>query len=74
MYTVYYSEYDSPDETRIGMVSAPSELVARRVAELQFIDSKIHKVMELTPPAEELKFPARALLTVSSDPSRNTMK
>ena len=29
------------------MVSAPSELVARRVAELQFIDSKIHKVMEL---------------------------
>ena len=57
MYTVYYSEYDSPHETRIGMVSAPSHMVAHRVAELQFIDSKIHKVMELTPPEEEVKFP-----------------
>ena len=57
MYTVYYSEYDSPHETRIGMVSAPSQMVAHRVAELQFIDSKIHKVMELTPPEEEVRFP-----------------
>ena len=57
MYTVYYSEFDSPNATRIGMVSAPSEMVAHRVAELQFIDSKIHKVMELTPPDEEVKFP-----------------
>ena len=32
-------------------------MVAHRVAELQFIDSKIHKVMELTPLDEEVKFP-----------------
>ena len=57
MCTVYNSEYDSPHETRIGMVSAPSQMVAHRVAELQFIDSKIHKIMELTPPEEEVRFP-----------------
>jgi len=57
MYTVYYTEHDSPEETRIGMVSASSKLIAHRIAEMQFINSTIHKIMELTPPEEETKFP-----------------
>ena len=71
MYTVYYSEYDSPEQTRIGMVSAPSELVAHRVAELQFINSKIHKVMELTPPEEEIKFPGARFINGEFRPVAN---
>lgn len=39
------------------MVSAPSQMVAHRIAEMQFINSTIHKIMELTPPEEETKFP-----------------
>ena len=57
MYTVYYSEYDSPAETRIGIVSAPSELIAHKIAEMQFINSTILKVMELTPPEGGTQFP-----------------
>ena len=57
MYTVYYAEYDSPDETRVGMVSAPSEVVAHRIAEMQFVNSTIHKVMEISPTNEETNFP-----------------
>ena len=57
MYTVYYAEYDSPEETRTGMVSAPSELVAHRIAEMQFTNSTIKKIMQLTPPEDEMKFP-----------------
>ena len=57
MYTVYYSENDSPDETRIGIVSAPSEVIAHKIAEMQFINSTIHKVMVLTPPEGETRFP-----------------
>ena len=47
MYTVYYAEHDSPEETRTGMVSAPSELVAHRIAEMQFTNSTIKKIMQL---------------------------
>ena len=57
MYTVYYAEYDSPDETRIGIVSAPSELIAHRIAKMQFINSTIHKIMEITPPDDDKNFP-----------------
>ena len=57
MYTVYYAEHDSPEETRTGMVSAPSELVAHRIAEMQFSNSTIKKIMQLAPPEEEMKFP-----------------
>ena len=57
MYTVYYSEYDSPDETRVGIVSASSQFVAQRIAEMQFVNSNIHRILETTPPEEETKFP-----------------
>ena len=57
MYTVYYTENDSPAEQRVGMVSAPSLGVAQRVAELQFINSTILKVVELTPPDREMDYP-----------------
>ena len=57
MYTIYYTDEDQPDETRIGMVSAPNSTIAHRIAEMQFINSRIHKVMELTPPEEETRFP-----------------
>ena len=57
MYTVYYAEHDSPEETRTGMVSAPSELVAHRIAEMQFTNSTIKKIMQLAPPEDEMKFP-----------------
>ena len=56
MYTVYYAEHDSPEETRTGMVSAPSELVAHRIAEMQFTNSTIKKIMQLAPPEDEMKF------------------
>ena len=57
MYTVYYAEYDSPEETRTGMVSAPSESVAHRIAEMQFTNSTIKKIMQLVPPGDRIKFP-----------------
>ena len=57
MYTVYYAEHDSPEETRTGMVSAPSELAAHRIAEMQFTDSTIKKIMQLAPPEDKTKFP-----------------
>ncbi len=57
MYTVYYAEHDSPEETRTGMVSAPSELVAHRIAEMQFTNSTIKKIMQLAAPEDEMKFP-----------------
>ena len=57
MYTVYYAEHDSPEETRTGMVSAPSELIAHRIAEMQFTNSTIKKIMQLAPPEDEMKFP-----------------
>jgi len=57
MYTIYYTDDDQPDETRIGMVSAPNSTIAHRIAEMQFINSRIHKVMELTPPEAETEFP-----------------
>ena len=57
MYTVYYAEHDSPEETRTGMGSAPSELVAHRIAEMQFTNSTIKKIMQLAPPEDEMKFP-----------------
>ena len=56
MYTVYYAEHDSPEETRTGMVSAPSEVIAHRIAEMQFTNSTIKKIMELTPREDENKF------------------
>ena len=57
MYTVYYAEHDSPEETKTGMVSAPSELIAHRIAEMQFTNSTIKKIMQLAPPEDEMKFP-----------------
>ena len=57
MYTVYYAEYDSPEETRTGMVSAPSQLVAHKIAEMQFTNSTIKKIMVLAPQKDQLKFP-----------------
>ena len=63
MYTVYYAEHDSPEETRTGMVSAPSELVAHRIAEMQFTNSTIKKIMQLAPPEDEMKFPGARFIT-----------
>ena len=57
MYKIYYTENDAPDEPRIGMVSAPNLAVACRVAEMQFVNSTITKVIEMTPPEEETRFP-----------------
>ena len=57
MYTIYYSDNDVPDEPRIGMVSAPNPGTARRIAEMQFVNSTIHRVVEMTPPDEETRFP-----------------
>jgi len=57
MFTVYYTENDSPAEQRIGMVSAPNLGVAQRIAELQFVNSTILKVVELTPPNRDMQFP-----------------
>lgn len=57
MYTVYYAEKDLPDETCIGMVSAPNASIAHRVAEMQFVDSTILRVVELTPPECETRYP-----------------
>ena len=54
------------------MVSAPSQMVAHRVAELQFIDSKIHKAWNLHPQRKR-KFPVRAI-NGEFRPIRNTMK
>ena len=62
MYTVYYAEHDSPEETRTGMVSAPSELVAHRIAEMQFTNSTIKKIMQLAPPEDEMKFPGARVI------------
>ena len=39
------------------MVSAPSELAAHRIAEMQFTDSTIKKIKQLVPPEDEMKFP-----------------
>ena len=47
MYTIYYADHETPHETRIGMVSAPNSAIAHRVAEIQFTNSRIYKVMEL---------------------------
>ena len=57
MYTIYYTENDAPGEQRIGMVSAPKPSAARRIAEMQFVNATIDKVMELTPPEAETQFP-----------------
>ena len=57
MYAIYYIENDAPDELRIGMVSAPNLTIAHRVAEMQFINSRIDQVKELTPPEEEVRYP-----------------
>jgi hypothetical protein len=57
MYTVFYTENDSPAEQRIGMVSAPNLSSAQRIAELQFANATILKVVELTPPERETHFP-----------------
>ena len=57
MYTVYYTESDSPGEVRIGMVSAPDPSVAHRIAEMQFANAHIVEIKELTPPEEETRFP-----------------
>ncbi len=57
MYTVYYSENESPDVTRMGMVSAPSEAIARRIAEMQFSTSRILGISELSPPEADTRFP-----------------
>jgi len=58
MYTVYYIENDSPAEQRIAMISAPTPEAAQRIAELKFADSTILKVVELTPPEQEARFPS----------------
>ena len=57
MYTVYYTDSDSPNEVRIGMVSAPDRSVAHRIAEMQFVNAHIVEIKELTPPEEETRFP-----------------
>jgi hypothetical protein len=57
MYTVFYTENDTPAEQRVGMVSAPNLGAAQRIAELQFINATIQKVVELTPPDRETRFP-----------------
>jgi hypothetical protein len=57
MFTIYYMENDAPNETRVGMVSAPNEAIAHRVAEQQFINATIIGVSELTPPETETRAP-----------------
>ena len=71
MYTVYYAEHDSPEETRTGMVSAPSELVAHRIAEMQFTNSTIKKIMQLAPPEDEMKFPGARFIKGEFRPVRH---
>ncbi len=57
MYTVYYMESSSPEVTRAGMVSAPSETIARRIAEMQFNNSRILGISELSPPETDTRYP-----------------
>ena len=47
MYTVYYAEFDNPDEVRVGTVSAPNKSVAHSNARMQFANSTIQKVLEI---------------------------
>ena len=68
MYTVYYTDEDAPEETRIGMGSAPNSAIAHRIAEMQFINSRIHKVMELTPPDEETRYPGARFINGEFQP------
>lgn len=57
MYTIYYQEKGAPKETRVGMVSAPNETIAHRVASSLFANSKILGIDEISPPEEETKYP-----------------
>ena len=57
MFTIYYSENEAPNETRIGMVSAPNEAIAYRVAQTLFSNSTILDIDEISPPEEETKYP-----------------
>lgn len=57
MYTIYYTENDSPEEVRIGMVSAPDPSVAQQIAEMQFTNSRIVRIKELCPPEDETRYP-----------------
>ncbi len=70
MYTIYYTEYDTPNKTCVGMVSAPNRSIAHRIAEMQFINSTIHKVMELTPPEEETRFPGARFINGEFRPTQ----
>jgi hypothetical protein len=68
MYTIYYADHETPHETRIGMVSAPNSAIAHRVAEIQFTNSRIYKVMELTPPESETEFPGARFINGEFQP------
>src|SRR5690349_1720467 len=57
MYRIVYTEHDAPDEPRVGMVSPPNAGAARQIAERQFINSTIVRVVEMTPPEEDTRFP-----------------
>jgi hypothetical protein len=57
MYRIFYTEDGASDEPRIGMVSAPNASAARRIAERQFVNSTIVRVIEMTPPEQDTRFP-----------------
>jgi hypothetical protein len=57
MFTIYYTDSDTPDQPRIGMVSAPNATIARRIAESQFAGATIRKIIELTPPETDTRYP-----------------
>jgi hypothetical protein len=57
MYRIIYMEEDAPDQPRVGMVSAPNEAAARKIAERQFVNSTILRVLEMTPPEDDTRFP-----------------
>ena len=48
MFTIYYQENDTPRETRVGMVSAPNEAIAYRVAQSLFANSTILGITEIS--------------------------
>lgn len=68
MYTVYYTENGSPSVTRVGMISAPSEAIAHRIAELQFRNARIIGISELTPPENDTRFPGARFINGKFEP------
>lgn len=57
MFTIYYRENEAPSETRVGMVSAPNQAIAYRVAQTLFSNSTILGINEFSLPEKVTNFP-----------------